>query len=552
MENIIVFFSQNQLLILFCVIGLGFLIGNLKIGGFSFGISAVLFVGIAFGAIDKRVDLPEYIYVIGLVLFVYAIGLQSGPGFFSSFKKRGLKANMLAVVLLCIGAIVTIVIWKLLKISAPSAVGLFCGALTNTPALAATVETIKTFSKDLPASVADLSSQSPVVTFGLAYPFGVLGVIFSFFIFSKILKIDFKKESKDVEGKEIISRTYKINNPALFGKNITEILDHIDNRKFALSRIKKKNKIFIVTPDTILEEGDLIVAIGNTDTLESAHILFGEEENDIVDISDKNTEEFSYSNIFVSNSEVAGHSIHQLNLERKFEATITRIRRGDVELVTTPNTIIEIGDRIRVVSRSENIEKVTRYFGDSMKALSDTDFLSLSLGIVLGVFLGMIPIPLPNGAVFKLGFAGGPLIVGLIAGRLERTGPITWGLPFNANLVLRHIGLVLFQAGIGIKAGHGFTATFETGGLSLILSGMLITLIVTISTILVANKILKLPMSAIMGMMSGMQTQPSCLAYSNQLAQNDLPNVWYATVYPSSMITKIILAQILISTLLLL
>jgi putative transport protein len=244
--------------------------------------------------------------------------------------------------------------------------------------------------------------------------------------------------------------------------------------------------------------------------------------------------------------------IKDLNLQHKFHATITRISRGDVEFVPTAETVIELGDRIRIVASKENIDKVTKYFGDSIKAVSETDFLSLSLGIVIGVFIGMIPIPLSNGLTFKLGFAGGPLIAGLILGKLERTGPINWGLPFNANLVLRQVGLVFFLAAIGTKAGAGLGATFKEGGLAIILAGAIITSAATIMTVFIGQKYFKMPMAAIMGMMSGIQTQPACLAYANQHSESELPNVWYATVYPAAMVAKIILAQIIVSTILIL
>ena len=215
-----------------------------------------------------------------------------------------------------------------------------------------------------------------------------------------------------------------------------------------------------------------------------------------------------------------------------------------------PNTVLELGDRIRVVTQRERLDEVSKFLGDSMKAITETDFLSLSLGIVIGVLLGMVPIPLPNHMTFKLGFAGGPLIVSLILGRLERTGPITWSLPFNANLLLRQVGLVFFLAGIGSRAGLGFTQTFRAGGVSLVLLAGVITTAVTISAIVIGYKLFKLPMAAVMGMMSGMQTQPACLAYANQQVPNELPNVWYATVYPASMVAKILMAQIIVSVLL--
>ncbi len=550
MQPIVNFFAENQLLLLFTVIGLGYLFGQIKVFGFSLGVSAVLFVGIAFGALDKRLGVPESMYIIGLVLFVYAIGLQSGPTFFASFQKRGFRTNGIAAALLASGAITAIVLWKILGISASSAAGLFCGALTNTPALAATVETVKTLSTNLPQEVADLNANSPVVTYGLAYPFGVLGVLLWFFVFTKIFKIDFAKEEaarlKESGSDTILSRTYHITNPALAGKTVGDSLKLLGQPGFALSRIKKGELTSIVTPDTRLSAGDQIVAVGTSEALERARILFGEESPVHMPLDNTGID---FRRIFVSHPAVVGKRIHDLNLEKEFGATITRLRRGDVDFVPSPGTTLELGDRIRVVTRHENIDRITKYFGDSMKSISETDFLSISFGIVLGVMVGMIPFPLPHGMVFKLGFAGGPLIVALILGRLERTGPIIWAMPFNANLVLRQIGLVFFLAGIGTKAGYGFGATFQSGGWGLIAAGALITTCVVVLTILVGYKYLKLPMSAVMGMASGMHTQPACLAYANQQAQSDQPNIWYATVYPASMITKIILAQIIVSVL---
>jgi len=542
---------ENHLLLLFTIIGLGYLLGTIKIFGFQLGVAAVLFVGIAFGAIDKRLALPEHIYVIGLVLFVYAIGLQSGPGFFAAFKRRGFRINLIAVLLLGLGAISAALIGKVTGLSAPVIAGLFCGSLTNTPALAATVETIKHLSTKISPELVELYTNSPVVTFGLAYPFGVLGVILWFFVFTKIFKIDFKKEEqerrKELGDDNISSNTYRVINPAVIGKTIDEAMKILGDPGFVLSRIKKKEKIAIVNPETVLETNDLIVAVSTEKSLQKARVLFGEQSNEHLT---ERRDGISYRRIFVSSPAVVGKTIRELNLEKQFEATITRLRRGDVDFVPSSNTTLELGDRIRVVTREDNLKRVTEFFGDSIKALSETDFLSLSLGIVLGVFVGMIPFSLPNGMTFKLGFAGGPLIVALILGRLHHTGPITWGMPFNANLVLRQIGLVFFLAGIGSKAGGGLGATFQNDGWLLIASGALITTAVAVATILIGYKFLKLPMSAVMGMMSGMQTQPACLAFANQQAQNELPNIWYATVYPASMVAKIMLAQILVSMLL--
>jgi putative transport protein len=545
--------AENPLLLLFTVIGLGYLIGNINLFGFKLGVAAVLFVGIFFGALDSRLNLPEHIYIIGLVLFVYAIGLQSGHGFFASFRKRGLRFSIVAAMILTAGAVAAIIIKNIMGLSASTAAGLFCGALTNTPALAAVIETTKNLSSNLSETTAGLAAASPVVAYGLAYPFGVFGVILWFFISGKIFKGNREKDTVDAQKESaiaaIISRTYKITNPAIIGKTVQETLTPLRNSGFILSRIRKGNKTELVRSTTVLELNDLIVAVGNNDALQRARLIFGELSSEHLP---EGLDDLRYRRIFVSDKAVVGRSIRDLHITRELHAIITRLRRGDVDIVPTPDTILEMGDRIRVITKRDNMDRVTRHFGDSLKSISETDYLSLSLGIVLGVFLGMIPIPLAHGLSFKLGFAGGPLVAGLVLGRIERTGPIIWEMPFTANLVLRQVGLVFFLAGIGTRAGDGFGSTFQAGGWGLIAAGAILTTFVTLTTILIGTLYLKLPMAAVMGMMSGIQTQPACLVYANQQTETDLPNVWYTTVYPASMVAKIILAQVIVSILMLL
>ena len=552
MSGFIDLLANNPLLLLFTVIGLGYLIGNIKFFGFNLGIAAVLFVGIAFGALDQRLSLPEYVYILGLVVFVYALGLQAGPGFFSSFQKRGLRFSAIAVSILGGAAVLAAILGNILGMSAPSIAGLFCGALTNTPALAATVEAVKNLSGAYPVELTEQYMKSPVVTYGLAYPFGVFGVILWFFVFSKIFKVDYAKEAADRSTceipEDIISQTFRVTNPAVAGKTVGQALELLGNPGFVVSRIKRGDEVFIVTPFRQIEINDMIVAVGTPTALTRAHVLFGEISSEQVS---QLREDTSYLLLFVSNKQVVGKPIRNLQTMRQFEGAVTRVRRAGFEFVPSPDTILELGDRIMVVVARQHEEQVTKFFGNSVQSLSETDFLSLSLGIVLGVFVGMIPFPLPGGGVFRLGFAGGPLVVGLILGRLERTGPIQWGLPHAANLVLRQLGLVLFLAAIGTKAGYGFGATFQTGSWGLLLAGGAITTFATVTTILIGHKYLKLPMLGVMGMMSGIQTQPACLAYANQQAESDLPNVWYATVQPASMIAKIMLAQIIVTTLIL-
>ncbi len=552
MRALIDLLAGNPLLLLFVVIGAGFLVGSIKIAGFQLGVVAVLFIGIAASAVDSRLVLPEYLYVIGLVLFVYTVGLHSGPGFFSSFNKRGLKVNAAAVLILALGAGLSLLIARLLGFSAATAAGLFCGSFTNTPALAATVESVKSLSASLPAAAQASNASAPVVAYSLAYPFGVLGVILWFFVFSRIFKIDFRKEEADHSSDQginaVFSRTFRVTNPALFGKSFRDVLPLVPKRSFSISRIRKRDRteVGVVQPDTVIDRGDLIVAVGTSAALDQALLFFGET-------SPQNLAEeigaITSRRLFVSSREVVGRKIRELDLEDRFNATITRLRRGDVEFVPSSDLVLELGDRIRVVAFRERLAEITRFFGDSLQSIAETDYLSLSLGIVLGVFVGLVPIPLPGGMTFKLGFAGGPLIVALILGRIQRTGPIRWVVPTSTNLVLRQTGLVFFLAGIGTRAGTGFIATISAGGLGILAAGALITSVAAVAAILIGIRYFKLPMSAVMGMMSGIQTQPACLAYANQQVRSDQPNIWYATVYPSSMVAKILLAQIIVSIL---
>ena len=549
MGAIVPLLAAHPLLLLFCVVGLGYLAGSARFLGFSLGVAAVLFVGLAFGALDPSLALPEHVHVLGLILFVYAVGLQSGPGFFASFNRRGLRLNLVAVVLLALGALAAVVAGRLAGLPGEEIAGVFCGALTNTPALATTVETLEQLTAGQPAAAARLAR--PVVAYGLAYPFGVLGVILAFALFSRLFRVDFAHEEAErrrAAGAEAIqSRTFRVTNPGLSGLTVQQAMALLVEPGFALSRVQRGERAEVALPETRLAEGDRVVAVGNAEALRRARMLFGEECAE--HLPEPQEAGIGYRRIFVSSREVVGRTVAQSGLER-FHATITRLRRGDVDFVPTPDTVLELGDRVRVVAPADELEQVSRYLGDSIRGLSETDFLSMSLGIVLGVLLGMVPLPLPNGLTFRLGFAGGPLIVALIVGRLERTGPITWGMPFEANLVLRQLGLVLFLAGIGTRAGQGLPATFAAGGGTMIAVGALVTAVVSVGGLIAGYRFLKLPMSAVMGVVSGMHTQPACLAFAAQHSGNDMPNQWYATVYPASMIAKILLAQVLVTALL--
>ena len=552
MHTLLDLFAAQPLLLLFAVIGLGYLGGTIRILGFSLGPAAVLFAGILFGSLDPRLKIPDLFYVFGLILFVYTIGLQSGPTFFASFGRRAFRANLFAFGAIALGALLAYLSSRFLNLDPATVTGVFCGALTNTPALAASVETIRTVLQQHGASAELLRGtvSAPVIGYSISYPFGVIGVLLGFALFGRIWKkIGFPvKAAGTTEGEEhhgpISARTYRVVNPGILGKSVSASLSLHQNPGFVLSRLRRGDITSLVYGDTVLENGDLVVAVGDPDALERALTFFGEESPEQVQAENQ---EFDYRRIEVSDRKVVGKTVASLRLQEMLDATITRIRRGDIDFVPTSGTILERGDRVRVVTWAGNIERVVRFFGDSIRSSTEMDFLSLSLGVVLGILVGMVPLPLPGGSTFTLGFAGGPLVAGLILGRIARSGQVTWTMPFAVNLTVRQVGLVLFLAGIGTKAGDGFVPILLQGGWKLMGVGAVITTCVTVTVMIVAARVLRLAHPEAMGMMSGIQTQPACLAFATEQTSSNVPNVWYASVYPASMIAKIILAQLLIS-----
>ncbi len=546
MNTVIEILSGSPLLLLFLVVGLGYLAGNIKIAGFSLGPAAVLFTGLIFGAVDSRLRLPDLLYVLGLILFVYTIGLQSGPTFFTSFGRRSLKANGLACAALFSAAMLSAALGVAMGLGGSYIVGAFCGSLTNTPALAASVEAIR---HEMPDAASGLSPDpnAPVIAYGVTYPFGVIGVLLAFHLFGRRNK---QRETAAAAATElepaagpIAARTLRVTNKKVFGRNVSGLLSEEGKAGFVLSRMRRGNVSSLVYGETVLEEGDLVVAVGNPDALKRAKKLFGEFSTKEIYVENQ---EFDVRRIEVSDKGVAGKSVAHLKLQELLDATITRVRRGDTDFVPTGDTVLERGDRVRVVTWAGNMDRVTRFFGDSIRSSSEMDFVSLSLGLLLGVLLGMIPIPLPRGGSFTLGFAGGPLIAGLLLGRLQRTGPLVWGMPFGVSLTLRQIGLVLFLAGIGVKAGGGLLSALSGDGLRMVALGACTTTAVTVGGIIFGSRALRISYPGVMGLLSGIQTQPACLAYANEHTSTNAPNVWYASVYPVSMIAKILLAQVLV------
>ncbi len=541
MTGMIELLINNPLLLLFLVVAVGYPLGRVKIAGSSLGLAAVLFVGLAFGALHVDLKLPELVYQLGLVLFVYTIGLSSGPGFFASFRRKGLRDNALTLGVLVLAAGLALLVSRWLGLDATLAAGMFAGALTNTPALAGVLENVKN------AGQAALLDE-PVVAYSLAYPMGVVGMLLAIGVLQRLWKVDYAAEAKHLQlpgaiDSKLQTRTVRVTHAEVSAQPLAALVrEH--NWRIIGTRVRRANATSIVTGQTQLALDDLVTIVGAPDEVARVTAALGETAHEHLEWD---RTELDYRRIFVSDAQIAGRHLRDLSLPQQFGALVTRVRRGDLDLLPDADTVLELGDRVRVLTRREQIEAVTKFFGDSYRAVSEVDILTFSLGLALGLLLGLAPIPLPGGVTLKLGLAGGPLIAALILGTLARTGPLVWSVPYSANLTLRQIGLVLFLAGVGTRSGFAFVTTLTQGnGLTIFLGGAVLTAVSAVTLLWVGYRWLHIPMGLLTGILAGFQTQPAVLGYATEQARNDLPNIGYATVYPLATIAKIVLAQVIL------
>lgn len=543
---VVEFLAENSILLLFAVAAIGYVIGRIKIKGASLGVAAVLFVGLAVGAIDPNLKLPTVIFELGLVLFVYTVGLASGPGFVASLTREGLRNNLGAVAVLSIAALIAAGAHSALGLQSPITAGLYAGALTNTPALAAVIETV---SAATPASQSGVAVADPTVGYSVAYPMGVLGVILVAYILQGLWKIDYRAEARRLRGtgylveQEINSATMRITQPAVTGASVEDLV-HRHHWHVIFSRVVHGGEVMLVTGDTRFALGDLVNVIGDPNDLAQVAAVLGELTDEHLELDRSH---YDFRRIFVSKPAMAGRRISDLQLPKRYGAIITRVRRGDVDLLGESQMVIDLGDRVRVVAPREHMPEISRLFGDSYKSLSEIDLLSLGLGLVLGLLVGKIEFPLPGGGGFALGNAGGPLVVGLVLGALRRTGPLVWTMPYSANLTVRQLGLIMLLASIGLRSGYTFVQTLsQGGGVQLFVAGAIISCVTAFFTLLVGYKLFKIPFGLLTGMLSGIHTQPGVLGFAVDQSQDELPHVGYALMFPVATITKILLAQALL------
>jgi putative transport protein len=533
--------GQNPLLLLFLVTAIGYPLGRIRVAGTSLGVASVLFAGLAVGAIDPSLKLPEIVYLLGLVLFIYTVGLASGPGFVASLRRKGLRDNALVALVLVLAGVATWGFGRWLKLETPLIAGLFCGGLTNTPALAAAIETLK---------LNGISGDAVTVGYSIAYPVGVIGPILAIAIAQRLWRTDYAQEARDlrdlaVSSQEIAVRTIEVTQREATGTRLKDLSAAFD-WSVVFTRVLRGRDLTLSRGHTRLQIGDLITAVGSPEQLDEVTRVLGRESP--VPLETDRTL-LDHRHLFVSSRALAGRRLGDIDMQlwRRFGAVVTRIRRGDVELLPRASMVLELGDRVRVLAPRERLDGASEFFGDSYRSLSEIDVMGFSLGLAAGLALGMLPIPLPGGTTLRLGFAGGPLVAGLLLGARGFTGPVVWTVPYSANLTLRQIGLVLFLAGIGTRAGYSFISTVSSaGGLRLLLVGAAITTLAALLMLWVGHRLMRIPMSLLTGMVAGTQTQPAVLGFAVEQTGNDLPHVGYATVYPLATIGKIIVVQLLL------
>ena len=545
----------HTILLFALVIATGIYLGRFKFKSISIGSTWILFVGILLSHFGFRGDphILAFMKDFGLILFVFSIGLQVGPGFFHTFRKGGVTLNLLAVTMVVLAVVVTVVLHFVTGEDLRIMTGVMSGAVTNTPGLGAAQQTLSDAmtAEGVAQQQITAASSSLASAYAVAYPIGVLGVIMLLILFKAVFKVDLEKEKQALDdesasGNNAIRASYEVCNPAIFGMTVGALIKE-DGGRFVISRIDKGGEIQTPGPSTLLEEGDKVLVITSQPHEEPVKILFGKEVS--IPFSDWISHESSLvaRKITITKSSMTGKSLRTLNVRSVYGVTVTRVIRAGVELVAGPNLYLQMGDILLVVGSEENIDKVARLFGNKASRLSHPNLVPIFFGIVLGIIFGSIPIRFPGvPQPVKLGLAGGPLIVAILLGYFVPKLKITTYTTASANMMLREIGISFFLAAVGLGAGENFISSIVNGGYWWILYGALITIIPIVCVCLIARLVFKLNFYQICGLVTGSTTNPPVLAFAQDAYGTDYTSVNYATVYPLSMFMRVLAAQLLI------
>ncbi|ENF80127.1 aspT/YidE/YbjL antiporter duplication domain protein [Escherichia coli P0305260.11] len=537
-----------SILALVAVVGL--FIGNVKFRGIGLGIGGVLFGGIIVGHFVSQAgmtlssDMLHVIQEFGLILFVYTIGIQVGPGFFASLRVSGLRLNLFAVLIVIIGGLVTAILHKLFDIPLPVVLGIFSGAVTNTPALGAGQQILRDLGT--PMEMVDQMGMS----YAMAYPFGICGILFTMWMLRVIFRVNVETEAKQHEssrtngGALIKTINIRVENPNLHDLAIKDV-PILNGDKIICSRLKREETLKVPSPDTIIQLGDLLHLVGQPADLHNAQLVIGQEVD--TSLSTKGTD-LRVERVVVTNENVLGKRIRDLHFKERYDVVISRLNRAGVELVASGDISLQFGDILNLVGRPSAIDAVANVLGNAQQKLQQVQMLPVFIGIGLGVLLGSIHVFVPGfPAALKLGLAGGPLIMALILGRIGSIGKLYWFMPPSANLALRELGIVLFLSVVGLKSGGDFVNTLVNGeGLSWIGYGALITAVPLITVGILARMLAKMNYLTMCGMLAGSMTDPPALAFANNLhPTSGAAALSYATVYPLVMFLRIITPQLL-------
>jgi len=537
-----------SILALVAVVGL--FIGNVKFRGIGLGIGGVLFGGIIVGHFVSQAgmtlssDMLHVIQEFGLILFVYTIGIQVGPGFFASLRVSGLRLNLFAVLIVIIGGLVTAILHKLFDIPLPVVLGIFSGAVTNTPALGAGQQILRDLGT--PMEMVDQMGMS----YAMAYPFGICGILFTMWMLRVIFRVNVETEAQQHEssrtngGALIKTINIRVENPNLHDLAIKDV-PILNGDKIICSRLKREETLKVPSPDTIIQLGDLLHLVGQPADLHNAQLVIGQEVD--TSLSTKGTD-LRVERVVVTNENVLGKRIRDLHFKERYDVVISRLNRAGVELVASGDISLQFGDILNLVGRPSAIDAVANVLGNAQQKLQQVQMLPVFIGIGLGVLLGSIPVFVPGfPAALKLGLAGCPLIMALILGRIGSIGKLYWFMPPSANLALRELGIVLFLSVVGLKSGGDFVNTLVNGeGLSWIGYGALITAVPLITVGILARMLAKMNYLTMCGMLAGSMTDPPALAFANNLhPTSGAAALSYATVYPLVMFLRIITPQLL-------
>lgn len=538
----------QAVIIISLVSALGLYLGRIKIFGISLGITFVFFAGILAGHLGIVVnkDMLYFAQSFGLILFVYALGLQVGPGFFSSLKKGGVAMNMMGLGVILLGLVMTVGLHWTTGISLSNMVGLLCGAVTNTPALGAAQQALLQIDPTNTKGVTDMALACAV-----AYPLGVVGVILAIIILKVLFTDKKQKDQKEQRDMTTYVAEFHVSNPAIYEKSIKDVMK-LTEKHFVISRVWRNGKVSIPTSDTLLHEHDHLLIISVKSDVENIKVLFGEQEN-----VDWNKADIDWNaidsqlisrRIAVTRNRVNGVKLGSLRLRNLYGINITRVNRAGIDLLASPDLRLQIGDRLTIVGEANSVNTVGKILGDEIKRLNNPNLLAVFIGISLGMLLGALPITLPGMSTpVKLGIAGGPIIVGILMGAFGPRFHLTTYTTMSANLMLRQLGIIIYLAGLGIDSGaHFFETVFRTEGLLWIGLGFLLTIVPVLIVGFIASQFFKLDYAHNVGMLCGSMANPMALNYANTTVDGDEPSVSYATVYPLSMFIRVISAQLVL------